>query len=302
MALQGNHDRWDKDKLPEDTAYISTSANSRGDLLATSSTLPTTVQNNVQIPVTWTTPAGSSLSVNASDSARLDEPYLRGTDAQLGYWIVAEIGGTEESEFLFPFNARQRAIFTPGGMEIYWQPLDSGNTYELRGRSATVAQNTVIKVYSAINSPGITGTIDTDQIADEAVTYDKLGSSRGRLIGTSSALPTASQTLHAALTGYTWTSSAPFGNTGVNFNIPRLSQGRRGLWVVAEINGSEVSDLFLPWGWSGLNNENELWLSLTQSIFIEEEVSRASANGAILHILGGGSTIPSNTVVKIYEG
>ena len=304
VALQGNHDRWDKDKLPEDTAFTDTSANSRGDLQATSNTLPTSPPSGEIRAIRWTLASGSSLGIHNQFLNILTEPYKRAANNQNGWWAVSEVNGTEFEEVFLGLNAKPNAqplYFSSNQSVMFVDAVNFSGLRVDRG-SGSLPANSVIKVYEAINAPGITGTIGTDQLTNEAVTYDKLGSSRGSLIGTSSILPTASQTLHTALTGYTWTSTAPFGNTGVNFNIPRLSQGRRGLWVVAEINGTEVSDLFLPWGWSGLNNENELWLSLTQSIFIEEEVSRASANGAILHILGGGSTIPSNTVVKIYEG
>ena len=305
VSLQGNHDRWDKDKLPEDTAYTDTSANSRGALQATSSTLPTSgITNGQPIPgVTWTLEANTNITQVTADATRIREPKLRSNENQTGWWFVAEINGVETFETYETLNDSSTTTiqFDPNSNVKLNIAEQNTNTWQLRGNSSTLPANSVIKVYSAINSPGITGTIDTDQIADEAVTYDKLGSPRGSLIATSSTLPTASVASGTLISGVTWTTVSPWSSTGVSILIPRLASGRRGLWLVAEVGATEVSDVFLPSGWYFTTNLPGLWLSTTQEIAVEIQMVN-SATTARLHLYGASTTIPANTVVKIYEG
>ena len=135
--------------------------NTRGALQATSSTLPTALQNNVRIPVSWTLAPGSYFTVNTADTEtdarghRLLEPRLKPTANQIGYWIVSEVGGVEHSEMLFAFNGGFRDILLVGTAQIYWNGLfNADNSYELRGRGSggtlTPPANTVIKVYLAV--------------------------------------------------------------------------------------------------------------------------------------------------------
>ena len=77
--------------------------NSRGPLQATSSVLPTTAgANGVAISgVTWTLPAGSSLTAT---NELLNEPAIPTNVAQIGWWFVSEVAGTETYAYFDTFS------------------------------------------------------------------------------------------------------------------------------------------------------------------------------------------------------
>ena len=146
------------------------------------------------------------------------------------------------------------------------------------------------------------------------------GSPRGALVATSPTLSTATATnatVRAFGTAELWTveSDAPVGfAAGLPANNERLifpdlhPPGMNGVWYVVEVGGVEIDEVFMPWGGvsqSPANANSVQYLSAVSSGTARNLTLRYFARSgdtpAYLSIYGAGTTLPANTVFKVYE-
>lgn len=135
--------------------------NSRGRLLATSSVMSTTRQddNSEYASVRWTLESNAGLTIANN---KLIKPTFRTQPNQTGYWFVVEVDGTEVSETPVNFHSGQgnRVAILPAvnpmvrsgqSIELARFPGSSGVEYILEGEApGTLPTNTIIKVYMAV--------------------------------------------------------------------------------------------------------------------------------------------------------
>ena len=146
------------------------------------------------------------------------------------------------------------------------------------------------------------------------------GSPRGDLIGTSPTLSTATTTnatVRAFGAAEVWTlePNAPAGfvlaliANNERFLFPDLHPaGVNGVWYVVEVGGVEIDEVFMPWGGvsqSPANANSVQYLSAvasgTASNLTIRYFARSGDTPAYVSIYGAGTTLPANTVLKVYE-
>ena len=156
IALAGNTDRWPASKLPQ--------RNSRGRLLATSATLPTSPgAAGTQIAGGWTVESNAGVKVTNFPTAgsRLLEPLMRITPEQNGFWWVAEVNGVEISESFVAMNVTSTGVSISGpqiglnfssnvgSSHVVVRQFTNG-TQAILSTGDTLPANSVIKVYLAV--------------------------------------------------------------------------------------------------------------------------------------------------------
>ena len=139
------------------------------------------------------------------------------------------------------------------------------------------------------------------------------GDGRGRLLATSSTLPTAA-TASGTVVANTWTleSGIPTGVTtgaaGLVLPETRPSEDVDGIWLVAEVDGTEFAEVKIPWGYSGetTDHANNKY-KYTALKFRNAVLGGASASflDAVLLVntltlIGVNTALPANSVVKVY--
>ena len=145
------------------------------------------------------------------------------------------------------------------------------------------------------------------------------GSPRGALIGTSPTLSVTSvtnATVRAFGAAEVWTlgANAPAEFTlalianNERFLFPDLhSPGLNGVWYVVEVDGTEIDEVFMPWGGvsqSPANANSVQYLSAAASGVARNLTIRYFARSgdtpAYAAIYGAGTVLPANTVLKVY--
>ena len=120
--------------------------------------------------------------------------------------------------------------------------------------------------------------------------------SRGRLLATSSTLPTTAGTRNADIAGVSWTLESgsqltTSGNILTMNQLPAVNQ--IGWWFYAEVAGAEQSVAFLNFG--GAAAARDLRLSTpAPSIQVIEDHNQVKLQ------YGGGGSFPARVVVKVY--
>ena len=155
-----------------------------------------------------------------------------------------------------------------------------------------------------------------EQAAGQAVDIPA-GSPRGDLIATSPTLPTASTGTNSVIafgTTELWgvEADAPDGyEAGPAANNERLylpdlhPAGSIGIWVVVEVAGVEVAEIFISHGGiqgaTGADRRLVLPVSITADALIRTGYwPRSGSTAAYIQLTGNSDTLAANTVVKIY--
>ena len=142
------------------------------------------------------------------------------------------------------------------------------------------------------------------------------GSPRGALVATSPTLPTtatANNTVIAFGAAELWTieSDAPDGfEAGPTANNERLylpdihPAGANGIWVVAEIDGVDIAEVFISQGGiqgaTGADRRHMLPVSVTADALVRIGFWQRSTVASYIQITGNADTLPANTVIKVY--
>ena len=142
------------------------------------------------------------------------------------------------------------------------------------------------------------------------------GSPRGVLVATTPTLPTAatgSNSVIAFGTAELWTveADAPDGfEAGPAANNERLylpdihPAGSNGTWVVVEVNGVEIAEVFISHGGiqgaTGADRRLLLPVSVTADALIRVGFWQRSTVASYIQLTGNSDTLPANTVVKVY--
>ena len=147
------------------------------------------------------------------------------------------------------------------------------------------------------------GTLDVAEFAREdnvaPIPYNKQGAIRGALLATSSVLPTAVQPSNNTI-GNTWSlNTGSWLTTSTNELLaPRIRSGYpRGVWIVVR-TPNDLSEVFLPYG---IFQSTPMWLGIGMQINVSWNINIGNARSSIA-LLGGGTAIPANTTVRVYEG
>ena len=147
------------------------------------------------------------------------------------------------------------------------------------------------------------------------------GSPRGDLIATSPTLSTTtitSTTARAFAAAELWTvaGSAPAdfvaetGNINERLNTPDIHPpGVNGVWAVVEVDGVEIDETILPWGgpaYTPSTGQASVYVSAVSAGASASHVQvrwvpRVGVTASYLQIYGSGTTLPADTVVKIYS-
>ena len=121
-------------------------------------------------------------------------------------------------------------------------------------------------------------------------------SSRGRLLATSSLLPTTAGNRNDDIPGVTWTveSDSQLTTSGITLTMNQLPAANQiGWWFYAEVAGAEQSAGFMVFG--GIGGTRDLRLSTpSPSIYVFED------HNAVKLQYGGGGSLPARVVVKVY--
>ena len=143
------------------------------------------------------------------------------------------------------------------------------------------------------------------------------GSPRGRLVATSPTLPVAIESNNSVIAfgaNEIWTieADAPDGfAAGPAANNERLyfpdihPAGSNGVWEVVEVDGLEIAEVFIPQGGIAGASTADRRVQIPANITADQKLRtgywpRSSSTPGYIQITGAGTTVPVNTVVKIY--
>ena len=329
-ALVGNTDRWSKDKMPSDTVYtdglphVPAAAFTRYADGGVGLTLARTDRDTYHPGATLLSP-GLDLDDTATGILFL-ELSIRVTpvsDANMGF----RDGGTNQtaddrerdpsrevylSELLQEDAIQTSAANTaPNGVRAFNIPMYSSATH-LGDYRLYITRNANNQVgYYALWDAVAGGTGATFN-ATLRITYARndaliapTRNSRGRLLATSSAIPTALQATDADYTTITWTLEANAGIEAFGHQIylppMRLADDQDGYWFVVEVGGTEVSETKKLVHNTQMGRYAHLITEFSKSSPNQaKSVELSMENDLRLSIEGQGTTQPANTVIKVY--
>ena len=201
---------------------------------------------------------------------------------------------------------------------------DKGRTDRSLEAAATINSGKVVTGAGGRNTREATDA-DLDALAGDLASADRgtnelalksevvAGNTRGDLLATSSTLPTAAVSA-GGLIGNTWAveSGAPtgVGSAASSLHLPELrpSDEIDGVWVVSLVDGTEFSEVHIPWGYAGESidpGNNKYKYSVVKFRDAVVGGHAASFVDAVrltnsLILIGVNTALPSNSTVRVY--
>ena len=324
IALARNTDRWPKSKLPSDVAY----GGSLGIILPVVNpglTMSRTDTDTYNAAAAFFTPnfnlALHSNSANIGEfHCALELTIAPVSDVNMGFEQgkanqTAADRMIERTQIVFasqvvaedPIQATGAAV-APNGIVAFRIPVYSLNTIVgYYGLAIVRNSGNDIGYYPFWDAEqGGTGATITASLrisftpADEQRLVIPLGNSRGRLLATSTALPTASQNTNVEYVSLRWTLEANSGLTARNQRLfepkLRIQNDQIGYWFVVEIGGVEFIEFLI--------NHNPSQSNLETFVSVNDLGSQSfrilQGGGGSWQIRGNNSGVPPNTVIKVY--
>ena len=318
-ALQGNTDRWPKNKLPADVSYGGGGVRPGYHLTDRSPGLDLTRTDADRIniaPYYYSNPTidldtyahgefHCSLELTIAPDSDVNMGFVRNKANQ-----TAADRNRAASNILFASDLAQETAWADAagsrdnGLTMFTREVYSLNTlvgtyYILLVKNAN---NQVGYYYYWDGQSGATGADITAELRITFTPQDQAyqqRTSRGALQATSSILPVSGLTSGNPIAGVSWTIPSGSGmavSSGNSTQIVepelKVTPTQIGWWIVSEVDGTEYSETFEPlnqW-WRGV-----LEVSATQAIYFNRQAVRRQ-----FRLDANSRTLPANTRVKFY--
>ena len=307
IALAGNTDRWPPSKLTPQPTGIGI------DEIFPGLQLTRTDADRVSLSPSYFSPTidlddhprgefHASLELTIAPVSDVNMGFVQGKSNQ-----TADDRNVALSNIVFASDVAEVSTFvdTTTGLALFRQTVYSGSTI--------VGHYNILLVRNAANQVGAywhwdgqaggTGATLTAELRmtftpSDAPAAAPAPNARGRLLATSSTLPTTPGTRNSDIPAVTWTLEATSGLTtsGIILTIPPLpiADNQIGYWFYSEVGGTETAGAFMSFGGHG-GARIDLRLTVpAPGVYVSED------SNAIKLQYGGGGQFSANTVIKVY--